>query len=122
MHVVSIKKSLDKIEDYWNPLIIGELNDQLVKAVKVKGRFVMHHHDNEDEMFMVVKGRLTIEFEETRKEIGEGEFIIIPRGVSHKPIADDDVHIILFEPKTTLNTGNIESERTVHAPQRLNGE
>lgn len=109
---VSIKDQLDKLENYWDPRIIGELNEQLVKVAKIKGEFVMHHHDKEDEMFMVLKGLLHIEFEDYTREIKEGEIIIIPRGTPHKPVAQKEVHILLFEPKSTLNTGNIENELT----------
>jgi mannose-6-phosphate isomerase-like protein (cupin superfamily) len=88
------------------------LNGQHVKAVKLKGEFVWHHHGHEDELFLVIKGKLTMEFREKSVEINPGEFIIVPRGVEHRPVADDEVHIVLFEPATTLNTGNIENERT----------
>jgi len=110
--VISIDDQLRTLTNYWDPLIIGELNDQLVKIAKVKGEFVMHHHENEDEMFMVLDGVLSIEFENYTKEIEQGEIIIIPRGVPHKPVAQEEVHILLFEPNSTLNTGNIENELT----------
>lgn len=118
MDVVSIEKALAAIEECWSPVIIGELNDQVVKAVKLKGEFIMHHHDHEDEMFMVLKGSLRIEFAEESKTVNEGEFIVIPRGVPHKPVADDVVHALLFEPASTVNTGNVVNERTIENPPR----
>jgi len=121
MQVVSIEEQLGTLAGYWNPLIVGELNGQVVKVVKLKGEFVMHHHDNEDEMFMVVQGNLTIEFGDCNKEITKGEFIIIPKGVKHKPVAKEEVHVLLFEPMSTLNTGNISNEMTVTKPKRMDG-
>jgi len=112
MNKVNINDKLSQFNDYYSPRIIGELNGQHVKAVKLKGEFVWHHHDHEDELFLVIKGNLTMEFREKSVEINPGEFIIVPRGVEHRPVADDEVHILLFEPATTLNTGNIENERT----------
>lgn len=119
MQVISIARQLATINDYWNPLIVGELNGQVVKVVKLQGEFVMHHHDHEDEMFLVVKGVLVIDFGVSSKTIGEGEFIVIPRGVDHKPVAKEEVHVLLFEPATTLNTGNIVNERTVASPRKM---
>lgn len=121
MQVISIAQQLATLNDYWNPLIVGELNGQVIKIVKLRGEFVMHHHDHEDEMFLVVKGELTMDFGESKKEIREGEFLIIPRGVDHKPVAAAEVHVLLFEPATTLNTGNVVNERTVATPRRLGG-
>jgi len=119
MESVSLAEKLSKFQDYWNPRIIGELNDCHVKAVKIKGEFVWHHHDNEDELFLVVKGTLRMRFRDREALVHEGEFLIVPRGVEHLPVADEEVHIILLEPKTTLNTGNIENERTVRELERL---
>ena len=119
MQVISIERQLATINDYWNPLIVGELNGQVVKVVKLRGEFVMHHHDHEDEMFLVVKGALVIDFGASSKTIGEGEFIVIPRGVDHKPVAAEEVHVLLFEPATTLNTGNVVNERTVASPRKI---
>ena len=119
MQVISIARQLATVNDYWNPLIVGELNGQVVKVVKLQGEFVMHHHDHEDEMFLVVKGVLDIDFGESRKTIGEGEFIVIPKGVDHKPVAEEEVHVLLFEPATTLNTGNIVNEKTIASPRRI---
>lgn len=112
MHTVNINEKLSRFSDYWNPHIIGELNGQHVKATKLKGEFVWHHHDNEDELFLVIKGSLKMEFRDKTEVINEGEFIIVPRGVEHKPVAEEEVHILLFEPASTLNTGNVENERT----------
>ena len=119
MESVSLAEKLSKFQDYWNPRIIGELNDCHVKAVKIKGEFVWHHHDNEDELFLVVKGTLRMRFRDREVPVREGEFLIVPRGVEHLPVADEEVHIILLEPMTTLNTGNIENERTVRELERL---
>lgn len=118
VQVISIHESLEQINNHWQPLIIGELNNQHIKVAKLKGEFVMHHHDDEDEMFLVVHGELQMVFEDDVKTVNEGEFIIIPRGVNHKPVATEEVHIVLFEPATTLNTGNVINERTVHNPKR----
>lgn len=118
MDKVSIQDKLDLIKDYWKPIIVGELNNQHVKLVKVKGKFTMHHHDHEDEFFFVIKGILKMDYGDSMTEIKEGEFIIVPRGVEHRPIADSEVHILLFEPETTLNTGNIRNEFTVESPEK----
>lgn len=112
MDKINIKQKLNLFSDHWNPRIIGELNGQQVKAVKLKGEFHWHHHDLEDEMFLVVKGKLKMEFRDKVVEINEGEFIIVPRKVEHKPVADEEVELLLFEPASTLNTGNLENERT----------
>lgn len=98
--------------DYWNPKILGELNGQHIKAVKLKGEFLWHHHDLEDELFLVIKGELKMEFREKTVDVCEGEFIIVPKKVEHRPVAEKEVEILLFEPASTLNTGNIENERT----------
>lgn len=112
MEKVIIREKLDQFKDHWNPRIIGELNGQHVKAVKLKGEFVWHHHDHEDELFLVVKGVLKMEFRDKTVHINEGEFIIVPRKTEHKPVADEEVEILLFEPASTLNTGNVENEKT----------
>jgi mannose-6-phosphate isomerase-like protein (cupin superfamily) len=109
---VNIADKLSLINEHWSPKIAGELNGQHVKLVKFKGPFIWHHHENEDEMFLVVKGSFTMELRDNSLEINEGEFIIIPRGVEHKPVADEEVHIMLFEPASTLNTGNVKNEFT----------
>jgi mannose-6-phosphate isomerase-like protein (cupin superfamily) len=112
MEKVNIDEKLGLFADYWNPRVIGELNGQYVKAVKVSGEFVWHHHDSEDEMFLVIRGMLIMEFRDKTVNVNEGEFIIVPRGVEHRPVANKEVHLLLFEPATTVNTGNIENERT----------
>jgi mannose-6-phosphate isomerase-like protein (cupin superfamily) len=119
MNKVSIENKLSQFNDYYNPRIVGELNGQHVKVVKLKGDFIWHHHDHEDELFLVIKGTLTMEFRDKSVEINPGEFIIVPRGVEHKPVANDEVHIVLFEPATTLNTGNVENERTRKELQKI---
>jgi len=119
MHSVNLAEKFAKFHDYWSPRIIGELNDCHVKAVKIKGEFVWHHHDNEDELFLVVTGTLRMRFRDRDVLVREREFLIVPRGVEHLPMADEEVHIILLEPKTTLNTGNIENERTVRELERI---
>jgi mannose-6-phosphate isomerase-like protein (cupin superfamily) len=112
MQKVNIQEKLASFSDYWNPRIVGELNGQHVKATKLKGEFIWHHHDLEDEMFLVIKGKLKMEFREKTVEVNPGEFIIVPRGVEHRPVADQEVELLLFEPASTLNTGNVENERT----------
>jgi len=119
MNKVSIQEKLNLIHDYWNPRIIGELNGQEVRIVKIKGEFVPHVHENEDEFFLVIKGILKMEYKEKIIELVEGEFIIIPKGVKHRPIADDEVHLLLFEPATILNTGNVRNEMTVVSPEKI---
>ncbi len=113
MQVVSIEEQIGSLTDFWSPLVVGELNDQLIKVVKLKGEFVMHHHEHEDEMFLVIDGSLVIEFEDDTRTINAGEFLVIPKGIPHRPVAEKEVHVVLFEPKTTLNTGNIRNEMTV---------
>jgi mannose-6-phosphate isomerase-like protein (cupin superfamily) len=112
MEKVNIAEKFNQFHDYYNPRIVGELNGQHVKATKLKGEFIWHHHDHEDELFLVIKGQLKMALRDKTVEINEGEFLIVPRGVEHKPIAEDEVHILLFEPASTLNTGNIENDRT----------
>ena len=119
MEKVNLQEKFDLISEYWSPRIVGELNGQYVKLVKFKGDFVWHRHDAEDEMFLVVKGRFEIEFRDKTVELTEGEFFVVPRGVEHKPVARQEVHALLFEPATTLNTGNIRNERTIDRPERL---
>ena len=112
METVNLREKFGKFQDYCNPRVIGEVNDAQVKAVKLKGEFIWHHHDNEDELFLVVKGTLRMKFRDHEAVVREGEFVIVPRGVEHCPVADEEVHIVLIEPRTTLNTGNIQNERT----------
>ena len=112
MQKVNIAEKLSLFHDYSNPRIIGELNGQYVKAVKLKGEFVWHSHENEDELFLVIKGKFNMELRDKTVEINEGEFFIVPRGIEHKPVAAEEVHILLFEPATTLNTGDVQNELT----------
>jgi mannose-6-phosphate isomerase-like protein (cupin superfamily) len=119
MQTVNLAEKFGKIQDYWNPRMLGELNDFAVKAVKLKGEFVWHHHDVEDELFLVMKGTLRMRFRDHEAVVCEGEFVIVPHGVEHMPVAEDEVHLILLEPKSTLNTGNIENERTVRELKRI---
>lgn len=109
---VNIRQKLGAFSDYWNPKVVGELNGQHVKAVKLKGAFIWHQHEHEDEMFLVVSGLLRMEFPDRTVEVGEGEFIIVPRNTQHRPVADQETEILLFEPAGTLNTGNVVNERT----------
>lgn len=118
MNQVNINQKLDLITDYWKPIIVGELNNQHVKLVKIKGEFVMHHHDNEDELFLVIKGAFKMDYGDKIVDVNECEFIIIPKGVKHRPIAENETHILLFEPATTLNTGNVKNELTVETPEK----
>jgi mannose-6-phosphate isomerase-like protein (cupin superfamily) len=113
MKKVNLVDSLLKFSELWNPKIVGELNDHYLKLAKLKGEFVWHHHEEEDELFLVIKGQLTILFRTGQIVLTEGEFLIVPRGVEHKPQAEEEVHVLLMEPKSTINTGNIRNERTV---------
>jgi len=119
METVNLKDKFGKFQDYWNPRVLGEINDCQVKAVKLKGEFIWHHHNNEDELFLVVQGTLRMKFRDREAVVREGEFVIVPRGVEHLPVADEEVHIVLIEPRTTLNTGNIRNERTVSQLERI---
>lgn len=119
MTKVNVAEKLSQFTDHWNPRIIGELNGQQVKATKLKGEFFFHHHEHEDEMFLIVKGSLKMEFRDRTETINAGEFIIVPRGVEHKPIAEEEVELLLFEPASTLNTGNIKNERTKEKLERI---
>jgi mannose-6-phosphate isomerase-like protein (cupin superfamily) len=113
MEKVNLQEKFSRFSDRWSPKIAGELNDCYVKLVKVQGEFIWHHHELEDELFLVVKGRLRMRFRNREVALEPGEFIIVPRGVEHLPVAEEETHILLLEPKTTLNTGNVSNERTV---------
>ena len=123
MDKVNLTQKFSLFTECYQPKIVGELNDSYVKVVKLLGEFIWHHHDHEDELFYVVKGALRMRVRENGSEreftIYPGEFIIVPRGVEHLPSADEETHIVLLEPKTTLNTGNVEGERTVRELQRI---
>jgi mannose-6-phosphate isomerase-like protein (cupin superfamily) len=116
---VNLSAKLALFSDHWSPKIVGELNGQHVKLVRFAGPFTWHHHDAEDEMFLVVKGRFRMQFRDREIELDEGEFIIVPRGVEHRPVADEEVCVLLFEPATTLNTGNVVSDRTIEKLERI---
>jgi mannose-6-phosphate isomerase-like protein (cupin superfamily) len=119
MHTINLAEKFGQISEYYSPKILGEVNDCAIKAVRVKGEFVWHHHDIEDELFLVVKGTLRMKFRDHEEVIREGEFVIVPHGVEHLPIADEEVHLILVEPKSTLNTGNVTNERTIRHLERI---
>jgi mannose-6-phosphate isomerase-like protein (cupin superfamily) len=112
MTKVNIAEKLKLFQDFWNPRIVGKLNGQHVKLVKVKGEFVWHHHEDEDELFLVVRGVLRMEFRDRTEMIHPGEFIIVPKKTEHRPVSEEEVHLLLFEPATTLNTGNVRDENT----------
>ncbi|MEM1330068.1 MAG: cupin domain-containing protein [Planctomycetota bacterium] len=116
---VTLADAFDKITDYWSPLVAGDLNGQHVKLAKFKGSFDWHFHENEDELFLVHRGSFVMEFRDRRVEIGEGEFLVVPRGVEHRPVAEREAEVILFEPMGTLNTGNVVTEKTVTKPNRI---
>ena len=119
MEKVNIAQKLTLFQEYWSPKIVGEVNDSHVKLVKLKGEFVWHHHEHEDELFLVIKGKLLIKLRDQDIWLDEGEFVIIPKMVEHMPAAEEEVHVLLLEPKSTLNTGNVQNERTVSAPKQL---
>lgn len=119
MEKVNLAHKFNLFQDYWSPKIVGELNDSYVKLVKLQGEFVWHHHEAEDELFLVVKGRLLIKLRDRDIWLEKGEFFIIPRGVEHLPIAEKEAHVLLLEPKSTLNTGNVRSEKTVTDLERI---
>jgi len=119
MELVNINQKLSSFSDHWSPKIVGELNNSYVKLVKLKGEFIWHHHENEDELFLVIKGQLLMRLRDREVRINPGEFFIVPRGVEHMPVAEEEVHVMLLEPKTTLNTGNVRNERTVEELARI---
>jgi len=124
MQKVNLEQKLASFTDHWSPKIIGELNGQQVKLVKFQGEFVWHHHDHEDELFLVLKGSFRMDYKdnagaERALEIGQGEFVIVPRGTVHRPMAEREVEVLLFEPAGTLNTGNVRGERTIEKLQRI---
>ena len=119
MDKVNLPEKFARFTEPWKPKVVGELNGQQVKLVKFQGPFVWHHHVHEDELFLVVKGRFRMEFRDRHVELEEGEFLIVPRGVEHRPVADEEAHVLLFEPASTLNTGNVRNERTVADLERI---
>ncbi|MED5401544.1 MAG: cupin domain-containing protein [Planctomycetota bacterium] len=116
---VNLDEKLQQFTEHWSPHIVGELNGQHVKLAKLEGEFVWHHHEQEDELFLVLQGHLSIHLRDRVVELDEGEFFIVPRGVEHKPVAAGEAHVLLLEPTSTLNTGNVRNDRTVDAPKRL---
>ena len=119
MNRVSLTDKLALIDEYWAPRVVGELNGQHVKLAKLRGEFIWHSHEVEDELFLVLKGRLVIELREGNVTLGEGEFLIVPRGVEHRPVAPEEVHVLLFEPASTVNTGDVRDERTIEEAHRI---
>src|SRR5579859_4563082 len=119
METVNLAQKFSLFQEHWSPKIVGELNDSYFKIVKLQGEFVWHHHETEDELFLVIKGTLLIKLRDRDIWLHEGEFVIIPRGVEHLPVAEDEVHVLLLEPRTTLNTGNVQNERTVSGLDRI---
>ena len=119
MNKVNIQDKLNLIKEYWSPRITGDLNGQHIKLVKFKGPFIWHKHDNEDELFLVIKGSFTMEFRDNKIDIDEGEFIIVPKGIEHRPVAEKEVHVMLFEPASTLNTCNVINEMTIKNPEKI---
>ena len=119
MEKVNLRDKLALFADHWSPKIVGELNGQQVKLVKLLGEFVWHHHDDKDEMFLVVAGHFRMDFRDRTVWLEPGEFLIVPRGVEHRPVAEEEAHVLLFEPASTLNTGNVQNDRTVSRLQTL---
>ena len=119
MNVVNLMDRFDQINQYWSPKIIGELNGQTVKIAKIMGEFIWHQHDDGDELFLVVKGRMTLKLPQQDVILKEGEFFIVPRGVKHKPVSQEETLILMFEPHETLNTGNVRNNLTVDRPEKL---
>jgi mannose-6-phosphate isomerase-like protein (cupin superfamily) len=119
MEKINLKEKLSKFSDHWHPRIVGELNGQHVKLAKLQGDFVWHSHENEDELFFVIKGRLLIRFRDKDVWLEEGEMIIVPAKTEHQPVAREEVHVMLFEPKSTLNTGDVVEERTKNNLEKI---
>ena len=119
MEKVNLAEKFSRFSAHWQPKVVGELNGQLVKLVRFQGPFVWHHHEHEDEMFLVVRGSFRMEFRDRNVELAEGEFIVVPRGVEHRPVAEHEAQVLLFEPSTTVNTGSAGGERTVTDLERL---
>ena len=119
MEKVNLREKFSLFSEHWKPKIVGELNGQQVKLVRFAGPFVWHHHEGEDELFLVVKGRFRMEFRDHSVWLEEGEFLVVPRGIEHRPVADREAHVLLFEPASTLNTGNVRDDFTVTALDRI---
>ena len=119
MRKVNISDKLASFSEHFSPKLVGQVNNFDIKVCKLQGEFIWHHHDAEDEMFLVIKGRLLMQFRDREEWIEPGEFIIVPHGVEHRPVAPEEVHLMLIEPRGTLNTGNVVNERTVATPQSI---
>ena len=119
METINLASKLSLFSEYWSPKVIAELNGQQIKVVKFKGDFLWHHHEHEDELFLVLRGRLRMDFRDRQAWLEPGELIVVPRGIEHRPCAEEEVHVLLFEPTTTLNTGNVVNERTLRELQHL---
>ena len=119
MDKINLNQKLSLFHEHWNPKIVGEMNDSYIKLAKLQGEFDWHHHDNEDELFFVVKGQLTIKFRDQDLVLDAGELVVIPKGVDHLPVAAEEVHVMLIEPKGTLNTGNVVTEKTKQVLERI---
>jgi len=117
--MINLKQKFDRIDRPYVPHIVGELNGQFVKLVKILGPFDWHHHEDEDELFLAIRGRFRMEYRDRAEDVNEGEMVIVPRGVEHRPVADEEAHVLLFEPKSTLNTGNVRTEKTVDRLERI---
>jgi mannose-6-phosphate isomerase-like protein (cupin superfamily) len=116
---INLGEKLARIRKHWDPKVIGELNGQMVKLAKVKGSFAWHHHQNEDELFLVLEGVLRLEFRDGAVTLNPGEMYVVPRGVEHRPVAEEEAQILLFEPTGTLNTGNVRNRYTVERPDHI---
>jgi len=119
MKKVNLAQKFALFSEQWSPKLVGELNGQQCKIAKIQGEFVWHHHEAQDEFFLVIQGQMTIKLPDEDVHLGEGEFLIVPRGVEHKPVAAEEAHILMFEPEGTLNTGNVQDERTVQQVERI---
>ena len=119
MRKFDLREKLAQFSEIWSPRIVAELNGQHVKLVKLLGEFVWHHHNDEDELFLVISGRFRMEFRDHAEWVEEGELLVVPRGVEHRPVAESEAHVLLFEPASTLNTGNVQSQRTVRELEHL---
>jgi mannose-6-phosphate isomerase-like protein (cupin superfamily) len=119
MEKVNLAQKFSEFDDFWSPKIVAELNGQAVKLARLQGEFIWHHHDVEDELFLVVKGRLLIQFRDRDVLLEEGDLIVVPAGVEHRPVAEQEAHVLMFEPQTTLNTGNVQDERTITEVERI---
>ena len=116
---VNLEEKFARFQDLWSPKVVGQVNDFHVKLVKLKGEFVWHHHEREDELFLVVRGRMTVQLRSGDVRVGTGEFVVVPRGMEHRPVAEEETHVLLLEPASTVNTGNVEDARTRRELDRI---